>query len=277
MKAKSINKLLHGVVDNLCASISDPAVCDILKSQAFIAGGCIPTMLMDGFVNDFDFYFTSKEAADRVLAYYTKQSTALIKDKKAKYRVKLITENAINLSDKVQLITKYYGAPADVVDKFDWKHIKSYYTYQDGLCLNKDVYQLCMEQELIYTGSDYPLSSLLRLKKYLKNGWTVSNTTITHIALDFAEDMIRRKARFNRASKAACVTEDTEYTNDEPDLIGVSQTTMMDVQEDTDEQFAVEDILYHLNGLDPLTIQKELVKYYGKRLTVSEIVGILGL
>jgi hypothetical protein len=241
MKAYQIEKLLHGVYNNLCKSITDPEIVVIIREKSFISGGCIPTMLMDDFVNDFDFYFIDEESANKVKSYYEANKNNTNKDK---YHVKLITDNAINLSDKVQLITKFVGTPEKVVNNFDWQHIKSYYKYPDGLSLTSDIYKLIMEKELVYTGSAYPLSSLMRLKKYIKKGWHVSNATIVHIALDFAEDMQKRYEQQNEIS---------------------SEGTL----------YCVEDIIYHMNGVDPLTIQKELLEKSGAFLTVKEIVNLI--
>ena len=134
MKAKSIQKLLKGVIDNLCETIGDADIEKIIKERSFISGGCIPTMMLDGFVNDFDFYFISKEDVDKVKEYYN----SIEVDYNKKFHVNLITENAINLSDKVQLITKFVGEPEDVVKNFDWQHIKSYYQYPDKLKFTED-------------------------------------------------------------------------------------------------------------------------------------------
>lgn len=244
MKEKQIKKLLKGMIDNLCKTITDPKIVDIIKEKSYITGGCIPSMLLDEYINDFDIYFKDQESANKVLEYYNNVDTS----EQEKFKVKLITENAINLSDKIQLIIKFTGHPTIVIEKFDWQHIKSYFIYPDIITFTNDVYKLIVEKELIYTGSDYPLSSMMRLKKYIKKGWNVSNTTILHIALEIAEAF--DYSDFNRNS---------------------TDTLAMPFE----KQFSVEDIIFHLNGVDPLIIQNELMEKKGKYLTIPQIISTM--
>jgi hypothetical protein len=304
MKAKQIEKLLTGVMNNFLESINNSEIKNIIKERSYITGGCIPSMLMDEFVNDYDIYFYTKEDADRVKKYF---ETAHTKNKDDKFHVKLITDNAINLSDKIQLITKFVGQPYDVVEKFDWKHIKSYYICkEERLYLTNNVYQLICEKELIYTGSDYPLSSLMRLKKYIKKGWNVSNTTILHIALDIVASFNRMEAerQFEQAKYGReqlekirqkikdmsqeefdelIETSEKRYDNDTEEeqefevitdpveLDYINKMTKLNKQ----QTFNVDDIIYHMNGVDPIRIQDELVKKTGQYLSIEEIIKIM--
>jgi len=70
MKSKQIVKLLKGLIDNFCETITDEKVKEIIKTKTFISGGCIPSMILNEFVNDFDFYFYDKEDADVVKRYF---------------------------------------------------------------------------------------------------------------------------------------------------------------------------------------------------------------
>ncbi len=234
MKAKQIEKLLRGIMNSFLDSIESGNVQKIIKEKSFITGGCISSMLSDAFVNDYDIYFHTSTDADIVREYFKSQKPDYTK----KYHVKLITDNAINLSDKIQLITKFTGSPSEVTDKFDWQHIKSYYDCNtEKLHLTSDVYQLVVEKDLIYTGSDYPLSSLMRLKKYIKKGWNVSNTTILHIALDFVETM--NKKEWERETPREFIP-----------------------------THSVNDIIHHMNGVDPIIIQNELSQHTGQYKTI---------
>ena len=172
MKAKQIEKLLTGVMNNLIDSVTDDEIKNLIKDTSFITGGCIPSMLMDEYVNDYDIYFRAQNYVEPVKKYYEKQPLAkeiFTERGKKVFLPKLITENAINLTDKIQIIVKFFGNPEEVIQHFDWQHIKSYFSLKDGLVLTNDVYKLIVEKELVYTGSNYPLSSLLRLRKFLKS------------------------------------------------------------------------------------------------------------
>ena len=206
MKAIQIEKLLTTVFENFLETITDEKIKETVKSNAFIAGGCIPSMLMDEWVNDYDIYFTSKVIADAVREYYyrirtnellktsikeevvTDDYTKIVyKDEvKNSFRPVFITKNAITLTDKIQLITKFTGDPWDVIKNFDWAHLRSYYKYPK-LHLDPDVYRLITEKDLVYTGSAYPLSSMMRMQKYTKKGWKISAVDQLKIALEMAK------------------------------------------------------------------------------------------
>jgi hypothetical protein len=95
--------------------------------------------------------------------------------KRGKYRVLFVTSNAITLSDGMQLILRFQGE-ADVIHKnFDFQHCVSYWKSWDReLVLNPDALICIMTHELRYIGSRYPLSSIIRLRKFITRGWTVN-------------------------------------------------------------------------------------------------------
>lgn len=297
MKARQIEKLLRGVMNSFLDCIESGNVQKIIKEKSFITGGCIPSMLTDEFVNDYDVYFHSATDAQIVREYFKLQKPDYTK----KYHVKLITDNAINLSDKIQLIIKFTGSPSEVTDKFDWQHIKSYYDCNtEKLHLTSDVYQLVVEKDLIYTGSDYPLSSLMRLKKYIKKGWNVSNTTILHIALDFVEAMNKAELnrKFEQSKKSKKILDEiyseikgmseeefeqldnTESLNINTDFEIITDPELLEhidivQQRKQEEKFNVDDIIKHLNGVDPIIIQNELSQHTGQYKTIKEIIEIM--
>jgi len=306
MKAKQIEKLLIGVMNNFLESITDEEVKKIIKENSFITGGCIPSMLMDEWVNDYDIYFYQDEDAHIVRSYFKRQESKPKTDTKGKFHVKLITENSINLSDKIQLVTKFTGMPCQVTENFDWQHIKSYFYYNTheeryNLVLTNDVYKLIVEKELVYTGSAYPLSSFLRLKKYLKKGWNVSTATMVHIALDIAKSLREMEAERIEDNKVKELEElslklrkdrlrekDTFEDHDDMDdkELEIDDEELEIWEDDLNscssgnkgqciDKFNVDDIIYHLNGVDPLTIQKELQEKSGQYLTIEQIVELL--
>lgn len=317
MKAKQAEKLLIGIMNNFLESVNNSEIRILIKEKSYITGGSIPDLLMGNFINDFDIYFYTKEDADRVKNYFENNHT---KNKDDKFHVKLITDNAINLSDKIQLITKFIGYPGGVVKNFDWQHIKSWYSCkEEKLYLTDDVYRLICEKELIYTGSDYPLSSLMRLKKYIKKGWNVSNTTILHIALDIVASFNKMEAerqfeqtKHNKeilekvGQKIANMSQEEfgrlmennieennkeigfrdctkEFDNDtecEENFEIITDPVELDYinkmnKANKQQVFNVDDIIYHMNGVDPIRIQDELVKKTGQYLSIEEIINII--
>jgi hypothetical protein len=282
MKAKQIEKLLKGMYDNFVDSIDDENIKKIIIERTFITGGCIPSMMMDEFINDFDVYFENQEDANVVKDYYGSQKV----DKTKKFHVKLITDNAINLSDKIQLIIRFTGIPEEVTKNFDWAHIKSYFKYPDKLIINIDTYRLIVEKELVYTGSQYPLSSLLRLKKYIKKGWNVSTKTMVHIVLDILKEFNKiKKENVKQKSFHEMVEEFQENEKEGKEDIEEELIIEIPLDEDLNEdgtlkeknnfEVDIDTLIEQLNGVDPLTIQVELQKQCGKKLSIQEIIELL--
>lgn len=275
MKANQINKLLQGVYNDFLEHISDECIKDIFRNKSFVTGGCIPSMAIDEFVNDYDIYLFDKQSVDAVINYFQnihqqeKQPVEIAV--KPKYRIGLITENAINLTDKIQIITKYYGTPINVVDSFDFQHIKSYWYYgSNELHFCSDFYKLIHEKELVYTGSEYPLSSFFRVKKYIKKGWNVSNATMLHIALDIVSAFNKNKIiLYNKEEIPDLVWADVDTKG-----LRINEEYLND-REEQQEEFDVETIIRQLNGVDPITIQAELNAYLGKRLSINEIINLI--
>ena len=253
--------MLKGMYDSFLSTIPDAHIQDEIKNNSYIAGGCIPSMLLDEFVTDFDFYFRTPESAKIVKDYFTAHK-ALRADK---FKVQLITDNAINLSDKVQLITRFTGDPSDVISEFDWEHLCSYFKYPDGLVIPDKVYKLLLEKKLSYTGSKYPLSSFFRLKKYLKKGWDVDTATMLHIALDIATNLKTRKKEdsfYDRYHSDDLYTQ--EQIGDRDDEV---------IQDDV--KISVESLIHHMNGVDPLIIQRKLQHECGAYLSIPRILELI--
>jgi len=97
----------------------------------------------------------------------------------SKYRPLFITSNAITLSDKVQLVIRFYGNAEEIHKNFDFVHVTNYWTSWDKkLELNKEALAAILSKELIYVGSKYPLCSIFRLRKFIQRGWHINGGQI---------------------------------------------------------------------------------------------------
>lgn len=253
MKAQAIEKLLIGLCNNFFASIKDEKLREKVKNSCFITGGCIPSMMMDEFVTDFDFYFVNLEVTIKLREYYRSQlliggchieqnglftkityQSPSGEMPKNSFKPVFISPQAITLTDKIQLVTKFYGTPIDVIREFDWAHIKSYFIYPK-LYINDITYKLINEKELIYTGSKYPLSSFMRTRKYIKKGWTISAIESLKIALDMA--------RYDLTNM--------EVLSDQ--MMGIDPTYMMSILKDLKEkQYSIDELLNEIERLENL-------------------------
>lgn len=91
------------------------------------------------------------------------------------YRPVFLSANAITLSDKVQLVIRFYGTPEEVHKNYDFIHCTNYWTaWNNDLVLNPDAVESILIKQLQYTGSLYPICSVIRTRKFLKRGWYIN-------------------------------------------------------------------------------------------------------
>lgn len=96
-------------------------------------------------------------------------------DKKEKYRPIFISANAITLSDKIQIVIRFYGDPETIHQHYDYLHCTNYWLSKTGeLHLKQNALKCLLAKELVYVGSKYPICSVIRTRKFIKRGWTIN-------------------------------------------------------------------------------------------------------
>lgn len=109
-------------------------------------------------------------------------------DKEARYRPVFLSENAITLSDKIQIVIRFTGHPGQIHENYDYVHATNYYWAAAGeLCLYNSALESLLSKSLIYQGSLYPICSLFRMRKFMDRGWHISAGEITKMALQISE------------------------------------------------------------------------------------------
>ena len=107
---------------------------------------------------------------------------------KGMYRPVFLSSNAITLSDKIQIILRFYGNPEKIHQTFDFVHTKAYFTsWNNNLKITSKVYEAILNKTLIYDGSLYPICSMLRVRKFLARGWTINAGQIIKMCLQIGE------------------------------------------------------------------------------------------
>lgn len=214
MSEKAIKSKLKGVLSKLTKSIDDEEIKRLVTSDSIVSGGCIASMLLGEDVNDYDIYFNNSETAYKVAQYYVgrdikegrvevlrtvitnikgegesrvfcKTSSGISRAMHATpFSVRCITSNAITLSDDVQLIIRFSGVPEEIHKNFDFIHCTNYYTSGDEkLVLNVPAMQSLMSRRLYYHGSLYPIATIMRMRKFIDRGWTISAGQIAKVAI----------------------------------------------------------------------------------------------
>lgn len=97
------------------------------------------------------------------------------KDTKGKYRPVFLSQNAITLSDKIQIVIRFYGDPEEIHENYDFVHCTNWYDYKNNhVELRQQALESLMCKQLYYVGSLYPVCSIFRLRKFIERGWKIS-------------------------------------------------------------------------------------------------------
>jgi hypothetical protein len=95
-------------------------------------------------------------------------------NKPQQYKPVFLSSNAITLSDKIQIVVRFYGEPEEVHKNYDFVHVINYWTYNTGTVLNQNALEAILNKELVYVGSKYPICSIIRTRKFIKRGWQIN-------------------------------------------------------------------------------------------------------
>ena len=94
---------------------------------------------------------------------------------KEKYRPKFLTSNAITLTDKIQVVVRFYGEVEELHKNYDYVHCTCSWSFGDNeLILPSRALEAIINKELYYMGSKYPLCSIFRARKYINRGYTIN-------------------------------------------------------------------------------------------------------
>lgn len=108
-------------------------------------------------------------------------------DGKPLYRPVFMSTNAITLSHKVQIVLRFYGDPDAIHENYDFVHCTNYYSsWDEKLVLRPDALEALLARELRYVGSKYPVCSVMRLRKFIKRGWSVNAGQVLKMCLQIS-------------------------------------------------------------------------------------------
>ncbi len=104
------------------------------------------------------------------------------------FRPVYLTANAITLSDKVQLVIRFYGEPDQIHENYDFVHVTNYWTsWERKVVLRAEALECILAKELRYIGSRYPVCSLIRIRKFIERGWTITAGQLLKIVFNLRE------------------------------------------------------------------------------------------
>ena len=130
----------------------------------------------DGIAEDSDYKADESEySIDEYLDILGDNGNINTTDNKEKYRPIFLSTNAITLSDKIQLVIRFYGEPSEIHENYDFVHVLNYWDSKyEQVELNPVALECILNKELRYVGSKYPICSLIRTRKFIKRGWQIN-------------------------------------------------------------------------------------------------------
>ena len=112
----------------------------------------------------------------------------LEKESVKKYKPIFLSTNAITLSNKIQLIIRFYGSPEEIHSNYDFVHTTNYWDSETKqVVLKQEALEAILNKELVYVGSKYPIASLVRTRKFIKRGWQINAGQYVKIAWQISE------------------------------------------------------------------------------------------
>lgn len=104
------------------------------------------------------------------------------------YSPVFLSSNAISLRGKVQLILRFYGTPDEIHENYDFAHVTNYWEGATGkLTLRPEALEALLSRTLVYRGSLYPVSSVIRTRKFIERGWRINAGQYLKMMLQIAD------------------------------------------------------------------------------------------
>lgn len=86
-----------------------------------------------------------------------------------------ISDNAITISNKIQVVIRFFGEPEDIHKNYDFIHCtNTYCSWDNTVKLTLEAMESIRTKTLFYSGSLYPICSILRLRKFIARGWKIN-------------------------------------------------------------------------------------------------------
>lgn len=156
--------------------------------------GCGTTEEVSSFTKNSYIISIENLKEDQIKLYFDGQAGMSVKDDylddceaPQKYRPVYFSPNAISLSDNIQIVLRFHGDSEQIHKTFDFIHATNYFTFKEGLVTNIKALESILTKQLYYQGSLYPLTSVIRMKKFIKRGWNINAGEILKMLFQVSE------------------------------------------------------------------------------------------
>lgn len=151
-------------------------------SHCIITGGCIASLYHNEPVNDIDVYAVDTKSLKEIKDHIILGNSDMIKDYKkyeleddanSKTKAKMVTDNAVTLTNDVQFV--YLGTASECRPKFDFIHCMPWFEIAtQRLYISKAQFDAIQNKQLVLNPSfEREAIKDRRVKKYQDRGWTM--------------------------------------------------------------------------------------------------------
>lgn len=146
----------------------------------------------------------------------------------------VITNNAISIQERDGsspgyqfILTIHNSEPEKIVSQFDYLHCQSFYQFDTQRYFSTpEINHAVFNKQLIFKGGLNPLSSIVRMKKFGRRGWSISQLQILKI-LAFASEAID----FNNAHMVQSLLRGFYLESKYPELMNMPVNEIKNVSE----------------------------------------------
>ena len=163
------------------------------EAKCILAGGAITSLFTNKEINDFDIYFTSKEGLSSVFGQIfcvVEEDFIALYDLITKFATKRSMLCVTRAQQKVQLIHyKIHENVQSIFDSFDFEHVMGAFDFATEEFVLHENFLKANSQRLMQfnPGTDFPITSMMRVQKYKERGYTISKAQMLRIAFTIAD------------------------------------------------------------------------------------------
>lgn len=149
------------------------------EESFFIAGGAITSVFTNKEINDIDIYPKTKEAKLKILEFMDSNCYVASCTDKSVYAIHSGTYD-LNV-----VILNEYGTADDIFKSFDFSIVKGAYDVDSEKFFFHDYFFVDLSKRFLRvdTNTSFPLMSVIRMKKYVDRGYTVSVNEMAKVLL----------------------------------------------------------------------------------------------
>jgi hypothetical protein len=129
---------------------------------------------------------------DQIKLYFNGASGGIkvndgVEQDKLNYTPIYLSPNAISLSNDLQIVLRFWGTAEQIHKTFDFIHATNYFTFKEGLVRNLEAVESILTKQLRYQGSYYPVTSIIRAKKFIKRGFNIGAGELLKIMFQISQ------------------------------------------------------------------------------------------